>query len=504
MKKLLCILLIACTLVPLLVACGGGGNTVVTTEPPKGDDPAVTTEPSTDTTEYVELPELPEGADYDSYEFLILVAGNYKVNDFEATEGSSDIITEAIFRRNAIMAEQMGVVIANKDVIAFNSSNGSGVGYKAMQQSYTTNSYDYDMCMIGTIDAGVIAYSGYAADLNALPYIDLERSWWDQRANDDLEIAGKMFYTTGDIGLCDNRVTHCLLFNKELIAEDPALISPYELVREGKWTYDALKTEVSKVSVDVNADDKMDYQDKYGLLTWNDSFTAAVAAAGNKFCTINDEGKIEITFYNDRLETLVDKHIGLICDSATAFNYQDNLGSENWDRYRHAMFRESRCLYYMQTLTAVSTFRDDDLDFGIIPYPKLDEEQESYNSLVSINHAHFVMVPTFIDDEDRTGAVIEMLAYQGKQILTPAYFEKTLVGREMRDEESEEMLYVIFDNRVYDVGLVYNVGNLKATLAACLTARQNVLSSQWNAYKKSAERSERKINEELAKISEQQ
>ena len=137
-------------------------------------------------------------------------------------------------------------------------------------------------------------------------------------------------------------------------------------------------------------------------------------------------------------------------------------------------------------------------------YPKLDEEQESYNSLVSINHAHFVMVPTFIDNEERTGAVIEMLAYQGKQILTPAYFEKTLVGREMRDEDSEEMLYVIFDNRVYDVGLVYNVGNLKATLAACLTARQNVLSSQWNAYKKSAERSERKINEELAKISEQQ
>ena len=499
MKKLLCILLITCTVIPLLVACGGGGNTVVTTDPAKTDAPTVTDAPVT--TEYVELPDVPEDVDYEGHEFLILVAGNYKVNDFEATEGSGDIISEAIFRRNAIMEEKMGVIIANKDVIAFNSSNGSGVGFKAMQQSYTTNSYDYDMCMIGTIDAGVIAYSGYAVDLNSLPYIDLERSWWDQRANADLEISGKMFYTTGDIGLCDNRVTHCLLFNKELIAEDPALINPYDLVREGKWTYDALQTEVSKVSVDVNADDKMDYQDKYGLLTWNDSFTAAVAAAGNKFCAINDEGQIEITFYNDRLETLVDKHITLICDGMTAFNYQYNIGSENWDKYRHAMFRESRCLYYMQTLTAVSTFRDDDLDFGIIPYPKLNEEQETYNSLVSVYHAHFVMVPTFMEDEDRTGAIVEALAYYGKQLLTPAYFEKTLVGREMRDEDSEEMLYVIFDNRVYDVGLIYNVGNLKNILTNCLSGRKNNISSQWNTYKKPAERNAKTINEELAKIS---
>ncbi|MBQ7011554.1 MAG: hypothetical protein IJN63_07585 [Clostridia bacterium] len=500
MKKIICLLLIACTLIPLLVACGGGGNTVVTTEPPKDDDPVVTTAPTT--TEYVEMPELPDDPDYDGYEFLVLVSGNYKVNDFEASEDSSDIISQAIWRRNVMLDDQMGVVIANKDIIAFGSSTGKGgAGFKAMQQSYTTNSFDYDMCMIGSYDAGVIAYSGFATDLNTLPYVDLERSWWDQRATADLEISGKMFYTTGDIGLCDNRVTHCLLFNKGLIAEDPTLVNPYELVREGKWTFDAMATEVSKVSVDVNADDKMDYQDKYGLLTWNDSFSAAVAAGGNKLCTINEDGVIEITFYNDRMETIADKYTSMVFDSQTAFNYQYNIGQANWDTYRHAMFRESRCLYYMQTLTAVSTFRDDDLDFGIIPYPKLNEEQENYNSLVSVYHAQFVMVPTFMEDEDRTGAVVEALAYYGKQLLTPAYFEKTLVGREMRDEDSEEMLYVIFDNRVYDVGLIYNVGNLKNILTNCLSGRKNNISSQWNTYKKPAERNAKTINEELAKIS---
>ena len=63
------------------------------------------------------------------------------------------------------------------------------------------------------------------------------------------------------------------------------------------------------------------------------------------------------------------------------------------------------------------------------------------------------------------------------------------------------MLYVIFDNRVYDVGLIYNVGNLKNILTNCLSGRKNNISSQWNTYKKPAERNAKTINEELAKIS---
>ena len=71
MKKLLCILLITCTIIPLLVACGGGGDTVVTTDPAKTDAPTVTDAPVT--TEYVELPDVPEDVDYEkeAYPFTL-------------------------------------------------------------------------------------------------------------------------------------------------------------------------------------------------------------------------------------------------------------------------------------------------------------------------------------------------------------------------------------------------------------------------------------------------
>lgn len=496
MKKFLSFLLLSAILCSF-AACGGNQPTQTT---PAAEGTTAAPSSSESTTVPEETPVFPENASYDGHDFLILVAGNYKSNDFASDENNADIIGSAIYRRNMIINEKFDVNIENEDIIRFNSAGGSGDGFMKMRQSYTANSYDYDMCMIGSYDAANVAKNAMASDLNNFEVINLSASWWDQRANSDLKIKDKVFYTTGDISITDNRVTHCILFNKGIVAESSDLLNPYQLVRDGKWTFDTLAEEVRKVGVDVDANDVMDEKDKYGLLTWNDSFSASVAAVGNRFARVNEEGTLELTFYNETLETLAEKYCDLTFDSQHAFNYQYQIGSANWDPFRNSMFRESRALYYMQTLTAVSTFRDDAVDFGILPYPKLDEKQTEYNNLVSVFHAHFVMVPCFVENEERTGTIVEALAYYGQKELTPAYFEKTLVGSQFRDEESGEMLNVIFNSRVYDVGLYYNVGNLKQILLNIIASHQNKLSSSYTVFQKKAEADIENINSALANI----
>ena len=49
------------------------------------------------------------------------------------------------------------------------------------------------------------------------------------------------------------------------------------------------------------------------------------------------------------------------------------------------------------------------------------------------------MNPYFLDDEERTGAIIETLAYAGQKHLTPALYEKNLKGISIRDEDSAAM-----------------------------------------------------------------
>ena len=54
--------------------------------------------------------------------------------------------------------------------------------------------------------------------------------------------------------------------------------------------------------------------------------------------------------------------------------------------------------------------------------------------------------------------VTEALAYYGKQIVTPAYYDINLIGQSTRDEESADMLDIIFDSLVFDIGYYYQIG----------------------------------------------
>ena len=48
------------------------------------------------------------------------------------------------------------------------------------------------------------------------------------------------------------------------------------------------------------------------------------------------------------------------------------------------------------------------------------------------------------------------MAFFGKQLVTPEYYDRTLTHKRLKDEESVEMLDIIFANRIYDMGSVIN------------------------------------------------
>ena len=467
MKKLICLALIALMLVPAIVSCGESKPPVTADTTPAITDPSVTD--PTDTTEPPEMPDIPENAYYDGYTFTVLVTGNFANNDFQSEGLGTDIVSDAIYRKNAAVEAQLGIVIENVDKISFGSSGGSGTGYTEMKKAYDAASFDYDIAMIGTYDVSTLAQSGYIMNLKSVPYIDTERSWWDQMANRDLTISGKLYYTTGDISITDNIITHCIMFNKGILAEGADLLDPYQLVRENKWTYDAFIAEVKKVGEDLNGDDVMDTNDRYGLMTWNDASLAVLNSALVSICEVNDEGKIELTLNNETALAVLEKYSD-IHNTENTFNYQKfNSTSSTWDPNRIKVFDEDLAYYYMTTFNTVPKHRDKDTDFGILPFPKLTEQQETYGHLVSAYHCQFLCIPYFNEDIDRTGVITEVLAYTSQQILTPAYYEKTLVGSVIRDEESAEMLDIIFSTRVFDVGAYFKVGSFTTSIPALVS-----------------------------------
>lgn len=489
MKKLLSVLF-AVFLLLALVACGS--------ETPENTTPAATESVEAgidpDAPAFLADQSLPDV----SGDFHFLISGNWAWNDYESDGEQGTVVDVAIYRRNQFMQEKYGVNITNEDIAAYATAMGSGLGFQRIYTDFMAGDDNYNAAMVGTFDVATLAYNGYLHNMNDVNYLDLSKPYWDQKANEDLSMRGKMYYTTGDISVADNRATYVLFFNKSMV-DMYGLENPYDLVRNNEWTLEKFGTMVKGIGEDVNQDGVYGSGDIFGLMTSTDTHLAILSAADERICVVNDEGKLELTMYNERVVNLYDRYLDIVTDHSHTLNWQMNYLTGKNEMYvsaddRISMFNTNKALFYSHTMFYMDSLRDLECDFGILPYPKFDQAQENYRNLVSPWHGMYICVPESVQDLDRTGIVLELLAYKGKEYLTPAYYEKTLVGQYTRDEESADMLDLIFANLVYDMGMNYNVGGYKDQICGIVRSGKS-LTTIYETYRTAAEGSLRVINE---------
>ena len=467
MKKTLSFLLALLMLVPAFVACGE-------TDPKVTEGAAVTTQP-VETTEPEEKPDIPMTADFGGYEFNILSAGNHVFNDFDFEEESSMPLDNAQYKRKVKVEEDFKVDIIHKQQKEYSSASSgpSGPGYKAVSKQVSAGDNDYDFCIIAGYDVSVLAYMGNLYDMASVKQIGLDKSWWDKNATDSLSMQGVTFFTTGDITVSDNFVAFCMLFNKQLLA-DYNLDSPYEMVEDGVWTIENFGKLVKSVSEDLNQDGMYTDADRYGLLVWDDSIVGIVNAAGERCCVINDDQQLELTFYNENTLSALEQYADIAYNQQYAFHFQRVSGASGAN-----LMMADKGLFLTSTVNAIPNLREMDSDFGVLPYPKLTEEQENYYTTIAPYNSNFVCIPLYQDDVERTGTVMEALAYYGQKIVTPALYDVTLIGQGTRDEESEPMLEIIFANQVYDIGYYYQIGPYNKELIYALRDRNTNFTSMY-------------------------
>ncbi len=404
----------------------------------------------------IAIPNLPSDISFDGHVFTFLITGNtennWQKNDFSAEAETGEAFHDARYQRNRAIEERFNITIKTEE--QFGGTKGKGTGFTTIQKCVMSNDTTYDAGMIAGYDCANLAYTGMLYDLNSMPYINLTQRWWDQRVNEDLMIGGKVFYTTGDISTADNDATGAILFNKKIVQEHD-MASPYALVREGKWTIDAMTKMSADISADLNGDGKYDDNDRYGAIIWDDTMMGIINASGEKCCTVKPDGTLALTLYNERVLKMFESFRDAYYDPSVSYAYQrvsyDITTPVN-------MFANDQALFFMQLLDLVTYFRDMKTDFGILPLPKLDENQDRYYSTIGSWHSVFLCAPAVQENADRTGIILEALAAESYNTVTPAYYEKTLVGKYIRDDESKDMVDIILSSHVYDLGWFYQIG----------------------------------------------
>ncbi len=432
----------------LLTSCGRVGGS----EGTKDTTDAAPPETSTQTETRAYEAELPADLDYGGDPFHILVYDNsnstwYDV-DFSATGEHGETLNDAAYRRMAYAEHKLNI-----DIVPV---PGANYGYEPMRQSVMAEDGLYDVGFVDTRDAVRLAQSGYLWDLHDIEHLDLSAPWWDHNAVNDLSMGGRLFMAIGDISIMYKKSIGVLLFNKALFSEND-LEDPYALVKSNKWTIDKF-TELSRtVSDDVNGDGKYNTEDRFGLLYYCDLIALGLLGGGARYTTKDAEGYPVPTFYDEHTVEIWNKYTPLLFDPAASLSWS-RTGMSNDDII--SMFQKGQGLFNFNEFHAIENMRQMDTNFGILPIPLYDEAQPRYYHTINPHVAPMLLVPKDSPHVERVGYVLDTLGAESKNELTPAYYEQYLKSKGARDDESEDMLDLIFSSLTYDIGYLYDFGGM--------------------------------------------
>ena len=423
----------------------------ITTPAQTSDNPAATTDPADTEAKPKVLDK-----EYDGYTFKILYASRSTraPQDF-IFQDNGTIMDKAVYDRNALLEEKNNILLDTKE-----SYGNDHRGYEEIQQMNTANEPTYDFAVIHTYKMAPLATAGYLYDMSQVDSIDLENPWWDQTMTEGVRIAGSVLFTTCDFSHAVDDYMYCVIFNKELYRQKVTDgTDVYELVRQGTWTLDELARLASLVSEDLNADDKMDSNDRYGLLTWCDIMYASIQAGGERVAKVNEDGLVELTIQNERVNAIVDKFTS-IEQSPYSINFQRMSGGVTWPE----IFSNGNALFLTSLFNEVSSFRDMETDYGILPNPRYEATQDRWYCTFSAGLASVVAMPFVQEDPERTGEILELANYYSSKTTSPAYYTKTLVGEKIRDDESSFCLDIIFNNKFVDIGHYFQIASLNVEM----------------------------------------
>jgi len=155
--------------------------------------------------------------------------------------------------------------------------------------------------------------------------------------------------------------------------------------------------------------------------------------------------------------------------------------ADKWNVIQRGGFMANKYAIICTPVMSINLIRDMKSDFGIIPLPKLLEDQENYGNTLQYYNAQCYIAPNRLDEElvNKSCYVLEAMSYYSSPefdeegCLSYAYYTLLLQAKATRDDEAWDMMDVIFDNRVFDLAIALNLKSIKTILQNCTTGSEN-------------------------------
>ena len=384
----------------------------------------------------------------------------------QADEITGVATNDAIFKRNDAAKTKYNIKIEERLL---------GEGFEDLDQFYKANDYCFDVIYSWGMRMAPAVTNNMLYDFRALDeagYIDLEASYWNPAALDDLTIAGRTFLAVNDITMSKLSWSSCLFFNPQII-DDYGLENPHDLVASNQWTIDKFLEMVKSVHGELDGNgNTFTKDDQYGMIASSYDGVSLIHGCGISNTTKGADGKYTLAIGETKVVDLITKVRDVLNDKAYVFDQGDITsgadigGMDEWE-YTRSYFASGHSLFLSGSPELTREFRNMETGYGVVPYPKYDENQADYISPIDPAAGVFGIPNTIRNDSDqstasyeRTGRILEYLAYKSSEAgsVVDAYYETTIKDQRQTIEENKEMFDIVKATGRYEWTDIMQVG----------------------------------------------
>jgi len=387
-----------------------------------------------------------DGENSDAGKYVVLPEGNFEGYTFSIMRRSEEpplfpeqeageSLNEAARQRSRDV-EALYNIVLSETVLP-----GAEIAVQ-LEKSVRSGSYLCDAAYLLPGDALPLALNGYLRDLSAIPYMNLNKEWWEGEAMKGLSMIGRQYFGISSAVLEDENVSGTAWYDRDLYAAAGLPDILYQ-VNSGKWSIETMLTMTKTANSSLNGGAQAPY--------------VLFGGAQGTFITRNSADFPKEFFSQGFAEMVTEKIAGL---------------------WRDGLFTGEKGLFGIGTMADAAGLEG---NYGLLPVPKFSESQSQYYSAIDLTGIGLLVVPENITMINRTGAVLEALAAYSVPTVEAAYSVR------FADMADEAMLKLILNHRMADLGLACDFGGVPSAYSVKTAGGMNL-----------AEQLEGKISETIA------
>lgn len=314
-----------------------------------------------------------------------------------------------------------------------------------------------------SLDAFSYFNQGSILNMSSISTMDFDNIWWNKSAIDSVRLTNSIYLGYGSLSTMQYSNLLITQFNKT-VADNIGMEDPYTLVRENRWTLDVMKKYIELGTQDLNGDGKINVKyDVYGYASANIGMFKMLYGSGVSIFGRNEEGVITYLGVDDKFDTVMNTLSEIFSDNRLYYEAWSVNGKSNYH-----LIESNQALFSDTLIVELEELRDMEDDYGVIPGPKYDENQDEYISYIYSDCAPLA-VPMTVIDAERTGTILENLCAETYLRVKDVYLEDMLNNKLLRDRDSIEMMNIILGDKVIiDPCYIYNWGGVNGVIVKAM------------------------------------